>query len=630
MIKKTVKVLSIVLALILSLGLFACKGNDNGSTTVGLKTPGAVISNNGAVIETENYFYFINGQEDGANDNTYGTPVKGSIMVTAKSDLSTSEIVVPKIVSSEDYNAGIYLFGEYLYYGTTNVEKDSNGNVPKDILTFQKAKIDGSSVENILSVKGLNTTFRFAQVNGTVYLIYTKVSTENDTTVTSIYCYNVSNGSEVLVTDNATAYVLGDNDEVSSLAVVYTESVKKYPNISDNTETESYNIVKAFKAGDSASKTVLKGDRASTGLSTDVSYTIADVRNGYVFVASSYVSGTLADTTVAVTYADLYDSTPETQKNLTSVEVLNAGHISDCYFVSLDNVYYSDANGDVVKASLTGNGADATIVASVTVTKFVGIKTYGGVDYLYYLNADSILCGVELSEDEPKDEVIVFEGINVSWYSVKMVGDYLVWSNSAAGGKQYITMTNVAENKFVTDEDDVITFDGDVITLGKKLDADVAAEFNALVENFKAGAYDVNQRVNVRDENGNLNVKDGKVYAEGFAEVKAFYDAMTDNQKSSISEDAKHAYDLYIECFDYVNQLYKLNGFIADNGVWAVHTKEEWKAIATQVKDYIDAKMQDADYESIFNMADNNLAREYWGNKVIDGAQDVFFGSENA
>ena len=626
MIKKMLKVLSVVLALALSLSLFACR-EEQGSTDVRLKTPGAVISNGGAVIETENYFYFINGQEDGAADNTYGTPVKGAIMVTAKSNLSVSEVVVPKIVSSEDYNAGIYLFGEYLYYGTTNVAKDSNGNVPKDVLTFQKAKIDGSSVEDIISVNGLNTTFRFAEVNGVVYLIYTKVATEGETTVTSIYCRNVSNGNEVLVTDKATAYILGDNDEVSSLTVVYAETVEKYPDIENNEETESYNVVKAFKAGDASAKTVFKGDRDSTGLSTDVTYTVADIRNGYVFLASSYVSGTLADTTVAIEIDDFYACTPETQKDVSSTEILNAGYISDSYIVTLNEVYYLDTNGDIVKSSLTTTGADAVIVANVGVTKFIGIKTYAGVNYLYYLNSDSVLSAVELSEVEPKEEVLVFEGVNVSWYNVKMLGDYLVWSNSAASGKQYITLTNVATNNFVT-EDDVLTYDGDIITLGKKLDADVAAEFDAIVDNFRAGAYDANQRVNVRDENGVLNVKGGKVYAEGFDKVVDFYNAMTENQKSLINEDVKNAYNLYIECFDYVNVLYKLDGFIADNGVWAVHTEAEWEAIATQVKAYIDAKMEQDNYESIFNMADNNLAREYWGNKVIDGAQDVFFGDK--
>ena len=58
MIKKMLKVLSVVLALALSLSLFACR-EEQGSTDVQLKTPGAVISNGGAVIETENYFYFI-------------------------------------------------------------------------------------------------------------------------------------------------------------------------------------------------------------------------------------------------------------------------------------------------------------------------------------------------------------------------------------------------------------------------------------------------------------------------------------------------------------------------------------------------------------------------------------------
>ena len=106
-------IISVLLLIGASIGLVAC-GKDKPTTT--LTNWGAIKSYGGAIAETENYLYYINGMGASTDDNTYGKPVKGALMVVDKSTIGTeevkTEIVIPKLMVASDYNAGIYLFGE--------------------------------------------------------------------------------------------------------------------------------------------------------------------------------------------------------------------------------------------------------------------------------------------------------------------------------------------------------------------------------------------------------------------------------------------------------------------------------------------------------------------------------------
>ena len=110
--------------------LAACAGS--------FKTPsgipsGAVTSNGGFVVEKGEYVYFINGVETYTSDNTYGQPVKGSLMRITKSDLSagknTAEIVIPSLMVAADYSSGIYVYGDRVYYATPNNVKSTSGEI---------------------------------------------------------------------------------------------------------------------------------------------------------------------------------------------------------------------------------------------------------------------------------------------------------------------------------------------------------------------------------------------------------------------------------------------------------------------------------------------------------------------
>ena len=118
--RKTItKIICVAAAAISAAGLALASGCANW-TTEGVSPDNytTVTSNGGFAVQTDDYVYFINGSESNTADNTFGTPLKGSIQRIAKDSFindggvrnyAASETVVPVIAYSTHYNAGIYI-----------------------------------------------------------------------------------------------------------------------------------------------------------------------------------------------------------------------------------------------------------------------------------------------------------------------------------------------------------------------------------------------------------------------------------------------------------------------------------------------------------------------------------------
>lgn len=107
---------------------------------------GEVVSNGGFVVEKGNYVYFINGAEEYTASNKYGEVVKGALMRLSKSDLASKNYdnavtVVPMLFVAQNFDAGIYIYGDYVYYASPTTEKDQDGNVQNDWVSFKRAKL---------------------------------------------------------------------------------------------------------------------------------------------------------------------------------------------------------------------------------------------------------------------------------------------------------------------------------------------------------------------------------------------------------------------------------------------------------------------------------------------------------
>jgi hypothetical protein len=106
--------------------LIACANNNWSGSNLSLapSKAGSLVENGGFIAETENYVYFINGMADSNADNTLGTPIKGALLVAEKSNLSKTEIAVPKLFVASNTSAGLFIDGEYVYYVHSFYGKD--------------------------------------------------------------------------------------------------------------------------------------------------------------------------------------------------------------------------------------------------------------------------------------------------------------------------------------------------------------------------------------------------------------------------------------------------------------------------------------------------------------------------
>ncbi len=132
-----------------------------------------VTSNGGLAVRYGKYLYFVNGYSGESTLNTFGSVKTGAICrVELKDnvpDYTTFSVVVPKNVYGSDTTyPGIYIVGDYIYYHTTSVDKDSKREYKTDEGVLMRTKIDGSESE-VLKEFDDNSTVFYVAGN---YLVY--------------------------------------------------------------------------------------------------------------------------------------------------------------------------------------------------------------------------------------------------------------------------------------------------------------------------------------------------------------------------------------------------------------------------------------------------------------------------
>ena len=196
------KLLALFIAVLLAFtALIGCDAN---KTDVLDNTDGAVISGNGSfLVEKGDYVYFINGQDATTSDNTFGTPVKSSLVRVKKSDLAkpseaTVETVIPKIILTGNYATGVYFYGEYVYYATPCSDKDKTGTVQNSKTEFNRFNLTTGKADKSIAIVDDNTAqFKYVEKGDKVYLYYTFTETVDETTENKVKVIDATNGDEV-------------------------------------------------------------------------------------------------------------------------------------------------------------------------------------------------------------------------------------------------------------------------------------------------------------------------------------------------------------------------------------------------------------------------------------------------
>lgn len=213
----------------------ACSGVYKSQPLVG-DISGTVASNGGFAVEKGNYVYYINGKQSNTADNTFGKVETGAVMRISKVDLSDrnynkAETVVPEIVHSGNNNAGLFIYGDYVYYSTPSTEKNSDGEIQNSHIVFKRAKLDGTEAMKDYYAKYTDNTieYRFVEAeNGVVYLMYVAKSEDlYGTAYTNLHSVNTQTGEDTLLAYNVGS-VIFDSKDVTNPRVYYTMSVKDY------------------------------------------------------------------------------------------------------------------------------------------------------------------------------------------------------------------------------------------------------------------------------------------------------------------------------------------------------------------------------------------------------------------
>ena len=102
-------------------------------------------------------------------------------MRISKTDLAAekydqAKIVVPSLFTAQDFNAGLYIYGDYVYYATPTTDKAvEDGTVQNDWIDFKRAKLDGTDTMSGYYFRLSNNAANYRFVQGedkTVYCMY--------------------------------------------------------------------------------------------------------------------------------------------------------------------------------------------------------------------------------------------------------------------------------------------------------------------------------------------------------------------------------------------------------------------------------------------------------------------------
>jgi len=607
--------IALVMASLLCLGLFAC-GNKTAwkEKDVTLKDWGKVEENGGFIAETENYYYFINGIGVSTDDNTFGTPVKGSLMATKK-DFSESCIVVPKLFVASDYKSGLAIYGDYVYYGTPCTSKDSSGKVASSNMTFARTKLDGTDTTEYFTISSLSAEYRILQgSDDVVYIVY------YDTETTSLVCYNTESktANDICVTktdaekETLDTYKFSDNGE----DVVLTYTTKVY--IEDYDEelaeeegytraTASYNNVYAYKVGDDmegdcAGKLIASGDK-----NIPVTYTLSFVKGDYVFIKEADSTTIGGEKTFAISLSDAYTGKYNANKQL----VTKTDYLVDTALIKgLDEVYLSD--GTFIKKS--GLVGDITLtekyIAKVsTVSKLLFING----DYIYYINSSNNIARIKIANvnldaenDADVTEQIVSNGtITTTWYAPELIDGKIFYSDGTAKGCSYVTYVNIgSELKVDKDDDGNVTklyLEGQK-TIGKKVDADIATYVSEQISEIGAALDSGKFTID--------SVEDGVPHMTEVVDAKEAYDALTEEQKELVSEDTLNLLNKYLEAERIQAYLYELKDFDTKTTAQKEALEEKFNSAQAQLENLRNS--EEYNYSDIRALFAENVNYDYY------------------
>lgn len=539
--------IGLISALFVAVSVLAAACGSNGSFVApGFKDFGETKQQSGFVCRTENYVLFINGAGASSGDNAYGAPVKGSLMAIKNADFvagkfSEAKIIVPKLFAATDYTSGLFVQGDYVYYGTPSTDKNSSGNVASDEIVFMKSKIDGTEKpQELFKYSALSVSYRITGTADSVYIAYY----DSSDTALKVYSTKTAKTEVIAKTDAKTNDSVGETGKFLSLGeykfvdsenageamllysvTVYDEKYYEDKAAKDGYTRSSanYNYIFAYKAGDTAETGVpFAGKKLLDGSEKGLTYTLKLIKNGYVFYSEKDVASN--EKTFGIALKDAGDMTK-------AAEIKNSDLVADTtYIVSLDEVYAIDSDAKTVyKTSLKTDGRTERETVVLKNESLSSILFKNG-DSLYFYNSDNNIVRVKLSDAEANTERVSLGATNSSWYKPQVITvdnkDYLLYCDATTIGSSYTYVADlsakvIAEDTDEDEKDDLFYLDN-VKFMGQMTEEDSA--------NVVADA------VNAIDSTLDIEEKDGKLVCEKYEKARKIYDELDESVKKFVGE----------------------------------------------------------------------------------------------
>lgn len=425
----------------------------------------APVYNNGTlVVQKGDYLYYVNGKGNNTADNTYNTPIKGSIMrsklsdngtgvalAPSSNDLLNADIsadtvtIVPKIFYSSNTKAGLYIYGDRIYYVSPSVEKDKKGNVLTSSSDVFSCKLDGTDIKSIAYVASNSFDYRFWQAeDGTVYFAYVA-----DSKVSAVNC---SNGKRVtLVEEYTNTPVLGSNG-----SVYFTQSVQK--DEEDESQLEMFNAFYSIAmnaASTDAKAEVLdkNGKTLTTYYNSARSESDTEFDNKYDKVKELKVNpmayydgyvifGRNDDGRTGTTYSFTYAYNIETKdvRYITKLTLSNIVYVKEALIASYagtQTILVKVPYGSSIFDSVTADAEfEELFNSSVTVLKVTDEK-------IYYLNSSNRIAYIPLTGEylEKEETVISATNANTSGFTPVIMDSVVYYLSSEGTFTDYLCYT---------------------------------------------------------------------------------------------------------------------------------------------------------------------------------------------
>jgi len=574
--KKTLlKIFVAMISLVIMAGaLVGCGGSFSTTMKDYGETDG--YKNGGFVRETENYFYLINGQGKNTDSNAFGSPVKGALIAVAKEGFGTAdqkvEVVVPKLFVGTDYNAGIYIFGEYVYYATPSTDKDPDGNIANSNLAFARTKLDGTDTKIYFTLEGLSTQYRVVKSgNDVLFVFYDSAEKELATfNTTTEERFTIAKTDAKADGESLKSYNFVDNGALDSAVVLYTTTVyseaydeKKAEAQGDEYSrgTETFNNVYAYKVGEESAKLVLDGKYSAVDVERELklTYTVNLVKNGFVYYKQIDVENVGVEKHFVISVADLYAGAAATA-------ITNSTDVADTTLIVNNDEVYKVSETKIIKTTLTGDKVmvEKTVANVSDIAKLILIDG----NYAYYSTKNNVLMRVNIDVDnfdqyeekELKEQRVSDEGIHTSWYTPTIITvgqkDYLMVCDNSLLGGSYIKAIDLGAEIKQTEED------GEVVETYIDADFHVAVITDidyVLFAEDKIGDID-----SALTKNGNIvfdTTVDGKGSMQAVIDARSAYESLTKAQKDLVKEDVLAKLEKYEKAIEISNELDGLKDF---------------------------------------------------------------------